>query len=531
MQMIRKGTAYVQKHGIRSLVRKVRRRLLLRSIRSSVRPAPEAAHARKCERFVQKRQKQFSAIFDRETAMSLIGTDDAVIYQDFFSTEYHPVPAERWIEQDARRDFLLHPMCWVMDDDRWDEHIADIGHLRRTAQEVQLLHWPQLGSYVVQVSFSPDELPERITADAIRVLVSKEDASGFDLCVREDESTFDRIHIFCKARWLRMMAEWSEAPSCEATIVLCTYKRLDAARTALETLIAQDTDDYEVLVVNNDPANREMLAIAQAFGDERVRYLDCPYPGLSAARNFSLYDARGSILLYVDDDGLMEKDCLRLICEAFSQHPDTDVIGGKILLKDPERFSHVILPGYEALWSQRSADDPEYCEALTEADFPYGCSYGIRRETARRMGGFRISYGRMGKDFAGGEEMVLSHLVKMDGGKVGIEPRAVIWHDVEPSRYTLEHVQKTMRASRLTNRLMKLDLYKPWDEGWREEKLLLEAAQDHLAELEREGVPEDDLRYRYALYEVQASQAALAEESHAAPPVKSEARSKDAAAL
>lgn len=528
MQIIRKGTAYVQKHGIRSLVRKVRRRLLLRSIRTSSAPAPESAHVSKHQRFVEKRRQQFHADFD---AQALIGTDDKVICHDFCGMQYMPVPKERWIEQDARRDFLLRPLCWVTEDSRFDERIRAAGHIRKAAREAARLLWPQLGSCMVQVSFFADERPDRIVPDAVRVLVSDQDAPGFDLCVRDDETAFDRIHIFCKAKWLRDLQKADDAASCKATIVLCTYKRLDAAKAALEKMLGQDTDDYEVLVVNNDPANREMLAIAQSFGDERVRYLDCPYPGLSAARNFSLYDARGSILLYVDDDGLMEKDCLRLICEAFSQHPDTDVIGGKILLKDPERFSHVILPGYEALWSQRSADDPEYCEALTEADFPYGCSYGIRRETARRMGGFRISYGRMGKDFAGGEEMVLSHLVKMDGGKVGIEPRAVIWHDVEPSRYTLEHVQKTMRASRLTNRLMKLDLYKPWDEGWREEKLLLEAAQDHLAELEREGVPEDDLRYLYCLYEVQASQAALAQDSNPPFAAKTSAHPKDTAAL
>ncbi|MDD6142489.1 MAG: glycosyltransferase family 2 protein [bacterium] len=514
MQIIRKGAGYVKKHGLLRTLKKVRRHLLLRSLQNHQRPAPEKAHAAKTLRFIEKRQRQFSAVWDEQTARALIGTDDPVIWQDFFGTAHQPVPADRWIEQDARRDFLLRPMCWVMEESRWDERLHAAGHIRKTADEARALCWPSLGSCMVQVSFS-DELPERIVPDAIRVLVSDHDAPGFDLCVRDDETAFDRIHIFCKARWLRLLAEAEDEPSCKATIVLCTYKRLDAAKAALEKMIAQDASDYEVLVVNNDPASREMPAIVQSFADERIRYIDCPYPGLSAARNFSLYEARGSILLYVDDDGLMEPDCLRLLIAAFDAHPDTDVIGGQILLKEPERFAHVILPGYEALWSQRSATHPEYYEALTDADFPYGCSYGIRRETARRMGGFRITYGRMGKDFAGGEEMVLSHLVKRDGGKVGIEPRAIIWHDVEPSRYTLEHVQKTMRASRLTNRLMKLDLYKPWDEGWREEKLLLEAAQDHLEELKREGVQPDDLRYPYCLYEVQASKEALSEGSKA----------------
>lgn len=508
MQIIQKGARYVKKHGLLRTLKKTRRHLLLRALRSSSRPAPESAHAAKWLRFVQRRQRQFTVCFDEAAARALIGTDDSAVIQDFIGTSFVPVAAERWIEQDARLDFLLRPLCWVMADSRWEERIAQAGHIRQTDAEARALCWPAAGGCVVQVSFSPDDQPERITPDALRVLVSDQPSAFFDLCVRDDPTAFDRIHIFCKAAWLRQLADVSNESSCKATIVLCTYRRLDAAKAALAKMLQQDAQDYEVLVVNNDPASREMFAIVQSFADDRVRYIDCPYPGLSAARNFSLYEARGSILLYVDDDGLMEPDCLRRLVEAFDAHPDTDVIGGQILLKDPERFADVILPGYEALWSQRTASQPGYYEALTDADFPYGCSYGIRRETVRRLGGFRITYGRMGKDFSGGEEMVLSHLVKKEGGKVGLEPRAVIWHDVEPSRYTLEHVEKTMYASRRTTLLMKLDLYRPWAGGLGEEKLLWQAAQDHLEALESEGLPARDLRLLYARCERNAARSA-----------------------
>lgn len=517
MQTIRKGVAHLRREGFQCTLRKVGRHLQLRRLRLSVRPAPEEAHAFKWRRYVEKRDRISHAYFEEAAAHALIGTDDAVVYQDFFGQSYLPVEQSRLIEQDARRDFLLRPVCWVMEDDRWEDRIAAAGHIRQTPAQARTLCWPQAGGCVVQVSFSAEALPERITGDALRVLVCGTDAAAFDLCVRNDESAFDRILAFSKAFWLRQMQSACDPPACKATIVLCTYKRLDAARAALACMLAQDAQDYEVLVINNAPANREMHAAARSFHDARVRYLDCPYPGLSSARNASLYAARGEILLYVDDDGLMEPDCLRRLLEAFDHHPDMDVIGGQILLKDPERFASVILPGYEALWSQRTASQPSFYEALTEADLPYGCCYGIRREAARRLGGFRVSYGRTGKDFSGGEEMVLSHLAQQSGGKVGIQPQAIVHHDVDPARYTLEHVQKTMRASRMVSHMMKLDLYRPWDGRFLEEKLLLEAAEDQLSALDRCGAAPDDLRRIYAGFEYEAAVSAseAAAEAHA----------------
>ena len=125
------------------------------------------------------------------------------------------------------------------------------------------------------------------------------------------------------------------------------------------------------------------------------------------------------------------------------------------------------------------------------------------------MGGFRTSYGRVGKDFAGGEEVVLSHLVCRAGMKIGIDPTAIVTHDVEPSRYTLEHVQQTIRSGRLTNRLMKMDLYKPYDIGMTEEYHYLNISQEKIKWLEENGVSKDDLRYVYAQAELEAAKEAI----------------------
>ena len=455
------------------------------------------------------------------------------------------------LTEDYRQDWLLRPMCWVLnshaDAEKWKQIANEAGHLSQIEEEADALCWPELGTGVVQVTVKdgngPVQQVKPITQDAIRVLVCKGDiqeypTADFDFFVQindrpedvpegwiqvsDEKCAFDIIQIYCKMRWFEQMCarnrDQEDQPKCKATIVLCTYKRIDKARQALDAMLKQSLkpEAYEILVVNNDTSSNEMKAaveqILQNMPDEkRVRYIDCPYPGLSAARNFSLYAARGEILVYIDDDGLMERDCLEQLVAAFDSHPDAGVIGGQILLKDADQFSAVVLPGYESLWSERRYEQKTYFEATEDYDFPYGCNYAVRRSVLRELGGFRISYGRLGKDFAGGEEMVLSHLIKKSGMKIGAEPRAIVLHDVDASRFTLEHVRQTMRASRLTNRLMKMDLYRQYDPGMKEEQYLLQSAQECMAQLEQNGITDSELRYQYCKFDIEATQEAIEE--------------------
>ena len=448
--------------------------------------------------------------------------------------------------EDFRQDWLIRPMCWLLEENTpqdWTAAVHAAGHIHMTHNAARQLSWPCMGSGVVQLTFARDEevMPNNaVTADAIRVLVRMGnfarplDTQRFDMLVQICDSkadiprgwfrtqdvkgAFDIIQIYCKAKWFfelikdqRTQKKYAK----KATIVLCTYKRVDAAKQALKAMLGQqmNPNEYEILIVNNNPSDKQMREFSQKVqytkGKPNLRYIDCPYAGLSMARNFSIYDAQGGLLLYIDDDGIMRPDCLKRIVSIFETNEKVGIAGGQILLKDPKRFDEVVLPGYEGLWSQRTFSENKPFIIEDEWNYPYGCNYAVRTSVAKELGGFRISYGRVGKDFAGGEEVVLSHLAKQAGYQICVDPQAIVIHDVDPSRYTLEHVRQTMRAARLTNRLIKMDLYKPFDLGMQEEYMLLSAAQERMKVLDKEQVPLDDLRRIYCKYDIDATLEAI----------------------
>ena len=81
----------------------------------------------------------------------------------------------------------------------------------------------------------------------------------------------------------------------------------------LEMLLAQDFDDYEVIVVDQTlhyPV--EVQRRLDSLIGTRVRYYKLPQPNVSRARNFGVRAAQAEIVNFLDDDVIFEKDYLRL---------------------------------------------------------------------------------------------------------------------------------------------------------------------------------------------------------------------------
>ena len=409
---------------------------------------------------------------------------------------------------DFRRDFYLSPMVWLIDGDA-PEAVAEIGIWARaaghvvTAETATLAELPPLGVPVVHVVVRahPDgarcagpSLPQ----GALRVLATTSAAlptamaAEWDLCVSlapdADVPRLDgltgwlagtvpdvchAVDIRARSAYLQALeacGEGEQQAPLAASVVICSHRTSERLVRVLEALAPQvrPRRDVEVIVVDNAPATSGIRttvaqARASAFAGavERLRCIDCPIPGLSSARNAGLGAANGDCVLYLDDDAIVQPGWLEAMTAAFRTHASAGVVGGHIRLRVPEPRPSVLRVGWEKYWSQFLTDYTEYQPVHHWWDLPWGANWGARRAALRHIGGFHSRYGRVGGNFWGGEEIVAAILIQRAGYDVGIEPRAVVDHDVDPARYSMEHVQRTMEAGRHASRLMARDLYVP----------------------------------------------------------------------
>jgi len=405
-------------------------------------------------------------------------------------------PADGGILDDFRRDFALTPVVWSIRSSEDPRAAALAEGLRRAATAAGHLPFdslspragelPRLWLPAVHVCAALDETeaapaPTTLPRHAFRVLVpSGGNASSgatpdWDCRLPATAPAILVATIASKARahHLATIAAEIDAPSppaCRLSVVVCTYRRPANLARALASLGAQrfPAADHEVVIVNNDPADRapaEIVAEARrtsfAPRPDRLRLVQCPFPGLSFARNAGISQARGEVVSFLDDDAVAPPDWLEQVWRTFDAHPEAGVIGGAIILDVPEPRPRWLKPGWEKFWSHRVPRFTTPTAVDRWWDFPWGANWSARRRVLVAMGGFRTRYGRRGANAAGGEEIVAACLARALGHAVVVAPAVRVVHGPDPDRFTLRHIWGRMLAARHEEYRWQRDGYLP----------------------------------------------------------------------
>jgi glycosyltransferase involved in cell wall biosynthesis len=120
---------------------------------------------------------------------------------------------------------------------------------------------------------------------------------------------------------------------CDFSIVIPTLNRAELLRPLLDSLLTQCAAeiDYEILVVDNGSSDGTRAVVEEyGAGDERIRYVYEPRPGVSHARNAGIERARSPIVAFIDDDVEAASDWLTSLKRAFDEHPEADCVGGRV---------------------------------------------------------------------------------------------------------------------------------------------------------------------------------------------------------
>ena len=185
-------------------------------------------------------------------------------------------------------------------------------------------------------------------------------------------------------RWLRR-----RAPAPSVSIVLATYNRAGLLPLALDSALAQDHPDLEVLVMDDgsSDATRELLAgYAKRHPPERFRFESHPNMGQARTLNRGYELARGELLGYLSDDDLVSPRLVSSLVGALGERPD----------------AVAAFPGYRLIDAAGEIVDTwvplEYSPttALCRHDTIIGPGGLVRREALEASGGWDDSYRWMG---------------------------------------------------------------------------------------------------------------------------------------
>jgi GT2 family glycosyltransferase len=220
------------------------------------------------------------------------------------------------------------------------------------------------------------------------------------------------------------------------TVIIATRDRTASLARCLDSVLAVEYPSFEVVVVDNDPVSEATAAlIASAYAHRGVRYVRENRRGLAAAHNRGLELAAGSILVFTDDDVVVDTHWLAAIVEAFSATGDVGAVTGLIQPGELRTEAQLLLErhgsfakGFELTIFDLGAHRP------ADARFPLavgrcgsGANMAFDAACLRRLGGFDPALGT-GTRAKGGDDLAAFFSVLAGGWRIVYQPAAVVRH-------------------------------------------------------------------------------------------------------
>jgi glycosyltransferase involved in cell wall biosynthesis len=233
------------------------------------------------------------------------------------------------------------------------------------------------------------------------------------------------------------------------TVAICTYNPDRATLLkALDAIVPQlgDISSAEVIVVDNNSS--PPLAELGYMSAYPIRLVHEKQPGLTAAREAAITNSTGDIVVFVDDDNILNDGYLATVAEEFSADPTLGVLGGRIIPAynvDPPTWFSEFEP-----WLAVRRYAPELRVQTTDPPFsdyfPIGAGLAVRRDLA-------IAYlrdceetsrieGRRGESLSSGEDLDLGLFALSQGSSLLVTGALCLTHVISSERLQIGYLKR-----------------------------------------------------------------------------------------
>jgi glucosyl-dolichyl phosphate glucuronosyltransferase len=225
-----------------------------------------------------------------------------------------------------------------------------------------------------------------------------------------------------------------------ATVAICTWNRCEALAVTLDHLTRMRIPagvEWELLVVNNNCTDDTDGVCRRFEGRLPIRLLHEPRLGKSLALNLAIREARGTYILWTDDDVIVDPEWMAVLLQTYEREHADWVFGAS----EPE------FPGPAPAWydsrfrgSFAVVDYGPNAFVVTDIEQQFaGLNCSGLRSAHIALGGFRTEIGLKGAGGGVGEDTDIFRRAFSAGMKIVYEPRARVRHMIAPARLTKQY--------------------------------------------------------------------------------------------
>lgn len=220
------------------------------------------------------------------------------------------------------------------------------------------------------------------------------------------------------------------------SVIIPTYNGADLLRKSLVTWAHQTlpTNQYEVIVVDNN-STEDIQSVVEEVKNKRLevqdifRYVKETIPGATAARHRGVRESTGEYLVFADNDGLYNPECLEEILKVYQGNLECVAVSCKIDIIWDEQEPDWIGPYKYLLGQLDEGDKVLYRHKL----YLNGGLMSVRRDVFERLHGFNPDL--VGPYLIGDGDTGLVRKIHKEGLLIGWAPNAHMYHMQQVSKH------------------------------------------------------------------------------------------------
>ncbi|MFO0813527.1 MAG: glycosyltransferase [Gemmatales bacterium] len=229
------------------------------------------------------------------------------------------------------------------------------------------------------------------------------------------------------------------------TVAICTWNRaalLDQTLGRMKCLEIPEGVTWELLVVNNNCSDNTDEIIQKHAPVLPLKRLFEPKQGHSNARNCAVQHASGDLLVWTDDDVLVDKNWLALFANAATLFSHAAYFGGAIepyFETAPPRDLARSLPEIASAYAL--VDYGNETRPFRNGESPFGANMAFRMDVLRSFQ-FDPNLGRVENNMIGDDETALLERLKSDKQQGIWIGQARVQHIIPEERATWSYIER-----------------------------------------------------------------------------------------
>jgi GT2 family glycosyltransferase len=220
----------------------------------------------------------------------------------------------------------------------------------------------------------------------------------------------------------------------KTSVIIATHNRPDSLPRLIESLAPElATGSRELIIAENGTSAPMQLALEAP----PLKHLHEARAGKCRIQNRAIAQASGEVLVFLDDDLVIAPGYLDAVERFFDTHREFAAMKGRILAaEDLEKKVGPMAPYLDLPIA-------DHGDEVIEVRGVLGANMAFRADAIKQVGPFdeRLGPGACGHE----EETEMSQRIRRAGFRIGYAPKALVYHEVDPSRANRERYIRIAR--------------------------------------------------------------------------------------